>query len=83
VDCDILSVMNLDPQKVEDAVLALLMLGASGDRAWKGMDLEVLTRLHEKGLIGDPIGKSPTVTFTPEGLSRAKQLVVDLFGPED
>ena len=75
--------MNLDPQKVEDAVLALLMLGASGDRAWKGLDLDVLTRLHEKGLIGDPVGKSPTVTFTPEGLTLAKQLVVDLFGPED
>jgi hypothetical protein len=75
--------MNLDPQKVEDSVLALLILGASGDRAWKGLDLDVLIRLHEKGLIGDPIGKSPTVPFTPEGIARAKQLVVDLFSPED
>lgn len=72
--------MQLDTAKIDDAVLALLLLGASGNRAWKGYDWDVLDRLHQKGLIGDPRTKSQSLVLTDEGLSRAKQLMEELFG---
>jgi hypothetical protein len=71
--------MPLDYDKIDDAILALLLLGASGDRAWKGLDLEALTRLHERGYISDPMAKSMSLTFSPEGLARAKRLQAELF----
>jgi hypothetical protein len=72
--------MELDDDKIDDAVLALLMLGASGSRAWKGLDLSVLARLHERGFISNPHDRSPTLVFTAEGLARAKRLRDELFG---
>jgi hypothetical protein len=72
--------MELDNDKIDDAVLALLMLGTSGTRAWKGLDSSVLVRLHERGFISNPHDRSPTVVFTAEGLSRAKRLRDELFG---
>jgi hypothetical protein len=71
---------NLDTDKIDDAVLAVLMLGASGNKAWKGIDAAALDRLHAKGLVGDPYGKTPTIELSEEGLARGKRLVVELFG---
>ena len=71
---------NLDTDKIDDAVLAVLMLGASGDKAWKGIDAAALDRLHEKGMVGDPYGKTPTIELSAEGLARGRRLVVELFG---
>jgi len=43
--------MNLDDDKIDRAVLALLYLGLHDEvRAWKGFDWESLNRLHEKVL---------------------------------
>jgi hypothetical protein len=39
----------------------------------------VLGRLHEKGMIHDPVGKVKSVVFTQEGLDRAKQLFETMF----
>lgn len=40
--------MELDTNKIDDAVLALLYLGLhDGVRAWKGFDWEAMNRLHE------------------------------------
>ena len=50
-----------------------------GYRAWKGFDWEVLGRLHEKGMIDDPVGKVKSVAFTDEGLERAKRLFKEMF----
>ncbi len=73
--------MNLDTDKVDDAALALLYLTLHDhNRAWKGFDWDVLGRLHEKGMIGDPVGKVKSVVFTQEGLERAKVLCEALFG---
>ena len=45
----------LDDEKIDEAVLALLLLGKhDGARAWKGFDWDALNRLHEKGFISDP-----------------------------
>ena len=63
--------MEYDKDKVDEMALALLYLTSSHDqyatRAWKGLDWAVLDRLHEKGYIGDPKGKGPTVDLSPPG----------------
>jgi hypothetical protein len=72
--------MALDTDKIDDAALALLYLTLhDGVRAWKGMDWDVLDRLHEKGMITDPVGKVKSVVFTEEGLERAKALFEAMF----
>ena len=38
-----------------------------------------MDRLHTEELIHDPVGKAKSVVFTPEGLSRSKQLFQELF----
>jgi Domain of unknown function (DUF6429) len=72
--------MALDTDKIDDAALALLHLTLHDScRAWKGMDWDVLGRLHEKGMIHDPVGKVKSVVFTQEGLERAKTLFETMF----
>jgi Domain of unknown function (DUF6429) len=39
----------------------------------------VLGRLHEKGMIDNPVGKVKSVVFTQEGLERSKKLFVTMF----
>jgi hypothetical protein len=73
--------MNLNKDKIDDAVLALLVLGLhEGVRAWKGFDWDAMNRLHEKGYISDPQSKAKSVVFTEEGLERANRLLKQLFG---
>lgn len=75
--------MELDPNKIDDAVLALLSLGLHDNwRAWKGFDWDAMNRLHEKGMISDPRGKAKSVVFTEEGLKRSQELLERLFGTE-
>ena len=72
--------MPLNTDKIDDAALALLYLTLhDGRRAWKGLDWDVLGRLHDKGMIGDPVGKVKSVVFTEEGLARAKALFKEMF----
>jgi hypothetical protein len=69
-----------DTDRIDDAVLALLYLTLhDGFRAWKGFDWETLGRLHEKGLICDPVGKVKSVVLTDEGLERSEELFVAMF----
>ncbi len=72
--------MELDTNKIDDAVLALLYLGLHDDaRAWKGFDWDAMNRLHESGYITEPVGKAKSVVFTEEGLERARNLLEKLF----
>jgi hypothetical protein len=72
--------LEIDTEKVDDAVLALLQLTLhDGNRAWKGHDWDALGRLHEKGLIHDPVGKVKSVVLTDEGLKRSDELFRRLF----
>jgi hypothetical protein len=72
--------MAIDTDKIDDAALALLYLTLhDGYRAWKGMDWDVLGRLHDKGMICDPVGKVKSVVFTDEGLQRSKELFEKMF----
>ena len=75
--------MELDTDKIDDAVLALLYLGLhDGARAWKGFDWEAMNRLHQQGYITDPHGKAKSVVFTEEGLERAKRLLEERFSKQ-
>jgi len=72
--------MEIDRDKIDDAVLALLWLTLHDERrAWKGLDWDALDRLHEKGLIGNPAKKAKSVVLTDEGLNRAEELFRALF----
>ena len=72
--------MELDDDKIDRAVLALLYLGLhDGARAWKGFDWDALNRLHERGFISNPRGKAKSVVLTEEGLSEARRLLEELF----
>jgi Domain of unknown function (DUF6429) len=76
--------MALDTDKIDDAALALLALTRhDGYRAWKGLDWAVLERLHRKGMIHDPVNKAKSVSFTAEGLQRAKALFEEMFAKKD
>lgn len=76
--------MKLDTQRIDDAVLALLLLGRhEGDRAWKSFDWDAMGRLHAAGLISDPVGKAKSVVFSDQGLRRAEALLHSLFGAND
>ena len=72
--------MPVNTNKIDDTALALLYLTLhDGHRAWKGLDWNVLSRLHDKGMIHDPVGRVKSVVFTPEGLERAKTLFEEFF----
>ena len=73
--------MDLDTDRIDDAVLALLVLGRHSDwRAWKGFDWEAMNRLHDRGYISDPRTRAQSVVFTEDGLARAERLLAELFG---
>jgi len=72
--------VDIDQDKIDDAALALMYLTLHDNcRAWKQIDWKVTNRLHEKGLIADPVGKAKSVIFTAEGLKKSEQLFNKLF----
>jgi hypothetical protein len=75
--------MDIDQEKVEQTVLALLYLTSFKDRlglrAWKGQDWQVMNFLHEKGYISNPATKAKSIAFTEEGARLSKELFEKLF----
>jgi hypothetical protein len=79
--------MKPNPDKIDDAVLALLHLTSFSERsgrikttrAWKGHDWNALGRLHARGFISDPVGKAKSVVLSEEGASRSERLFRRLF----
>ncbi|KIC14328.1 MULTISPECIES: DUF6429 family protein [Leisingera] len=72
--------MEIEEDKIDDAVLGLLWLTLHDERrAWKGMDWSALDRLYRKGLIHDPVNRAKSVVLTDEGLQRSKALFQRLF----
>ncbi len=71
---------DIDKDRIDDAVLALLWLNlrATGT-AWKGLDWTAMERLHERGLISDPVGKARSIEMTVEGRKEAERLFGELF----
>jgi hypothetical protein len=75
--------MKLDDDKIDNAVLALLLLGLHDEaRAWKSFDWDAMERLHAKGFIGNPRGKTKSVVFTEAGLARSQELLQLLFSTD-
>lgn len=61
--------MDIDEDKIDEAALALMYLTLHDHfRAWKQIDWEVTNRLHEKGLICNPVGKAKSVVKQSEAL---------------
>ncbi len=72
--------MNIDTEKIDEAVLALLFLTLhDGSRAWKGLDWDAMNRLYEKGFISNPVGKAKSVALTDKGLQESERLFNKLF----
>ena len=75
--------------RIDEAVLALLYLGIyerhpmTGARTWKSFDWDAMSRLHEKGLISDPVSKAKSVALTEEGLRQAEVAFQRLFETSD
>jgi Domain of unknown function (DUF6429) len=76
--------MDIDTDKIDDTVLALLYLtrcdARFGAAAWKSHDWDALNRLHAKGFILNPVSKSKSVGLTDEGRAKAEELFWSLFG---
>ncbi len=72
--------MEIDSDKIDEAVLALLYLTLhDGARAWKSFDWDAINRLHAKGFISDPVGKTKSVVLSEHGLKEAERLFTKLF----
>jgi hypothetical protein len=75
--------MEVDTQKIDEAVLALLHLTLHDEvRAWKSFDWDAMNRLHEKGFISNPRGKAKSVMLTESGLRESERLFKKLFAKE-
>jgi len=73
----------IDEDKIDETILALLRLTLhEGCRAWKSFDWNSLNRLHENGLIEDPVNKAKSVVLTQKGLAESKRLLEALFVKE-
>ncbi len=75
--------MEIDEEKVDEAVLALLYLTTFKEkprwRAWKGHSWDVLDRLHQKGYISYPATKAKSVLLSEEGVQRSRDLFERYF----
>ena len=72
--------MEIDTDKIDDAVLALLQLTLhDGRRAWKTFDWDVMDRLYRKGMIENPANKTKSVVLSEDGLKRSDALFRELF----
>lgn len=68
-------------EKFDDVVLAMLWHNQeSAGSAWKGFDWDSLNRLHEKGLISNPVSKAKSVRLSEEGLLRGRTVFTEFFG---
>jgi hypothetical protein len=73
--------VKYDTKAVDDCVLGLLYLSLHDEnRVWKRIPFEIMDRLHEAGMISNPVGKAESVILTEGGLARCKELFEVKFG---
>jgi len=64
--------MEIDKDKIDEAVLALLYLNLeTNGRVWKRFDWDAMDRLHQKGLISNPVSKAKSVLLIEENLLQS------------
>jgi hypothetical protein len=75
--------MQVDGEKLQQAVLALLHLNTfeqkSGKRAWKALPWSVMDQLHDKDYISDPATKAKSVWLSDEEARLSEELFEKLF----
>lgn len=79
---------QIDTDLIDEAVLALMFLtlhrrSKEEWRAWKGLDWEAMSRLYDKDLIYDPVGKAKSVVLTDEGRQRCEEAYYRLFAQRE
>ena len=76
--------MELDTDKLDEVALAILSLTLHDDRrVWKGLDWAITDRLHEKGLIENPVGKAKSLVLKEDGVARAELILEKYFALSD
>lgn len=71
--------MKYDQSKIDEMVMTLLYISSFQDgRVWKGYDWDILERLHENGLISDPVGKAKSFLLTDRGMKLGEALAQKL-----
>ena len=76
--------MEYDMKLIDDAVLALLAAYSSdAGNAWKGYDFEIMNRLHEQGLISNPVNRNKSIWLTEEGVERGREIAERMFGAKE
>ncbi|MFQ5686172.1 MAG: DUF6429 family protein [Candidatus Scalindua sp.] len=74
---------NTDKDKLSEVTLAILWLGAHGDkcgtRVWKNVDWDLTDLLFEKGWISYPKSKSKSVMLTDDGEELAEKYFSKYF----
>jgi hypothetical protein len=75
--------MEINEEKIDEVIMALLYLNFHGDhgavRAWKSFDWDAMDRLHNRGFISDPKSKAKSVIVTEEGQKVAQELFEKYF----
>ena len=72
--------MDIDTDRIDEAVLALLYLGRhEHNRACKSFDWGAMERLHKQDFISNPTSKMKSVAFTEEGLKPAEAMFARMF----
>jgi Domain of unknown function (DUF6429) len=72
--------MDIDHDRIDETVLALLFLGRhGGDRTWKSFDWAAMERFYAKGLISNPVSQAKAVVFTDEGPRLSEALFRKFF----
>ena len=72
--------LKLNEERIDDAVLCLLYCNLYHcGVVWKGFDWDAMNRLHEKGLISDPVRKAKSVRFSEEGEKQARKIFETMF----
>ena len=75
--------MNYDHDKIDEIVLALMHLGMHDvSRTWKSFDWDSLNRLHQKGLISDPVNKNKSIVLSQEGEELSEKLFKQYFSKD-
>nr|WP_124384270.1 DUF6429 family protein [Ralstonia sp. SET104] len=78
--------MAINTDIIDEVVVALLFLNLcdnGGNRAWKSLDWAALNRLHDKGLISNPVSRAKSVTLTEAGRREAERLFTQYFVRSD
>ncbi|MBB5421698.1 hypothetical protein OKW33_006539 [Paraburkholderia atlantica] len=71
--------MNIDAA-IDDAVLALFCLTLMTKTGHRKASIgDVLNRLYECGMIGNPLNKTKSVVLTDEGLRESERLIKQHF----